>query len=156
MKYDKEGDLRKRKKHLAIVLKENRGAKFKWIGNKKDHFTIDKNYYFISETGMYISKSNVRFSIYLEGISTPLNHDYIERIEEQRLVTNPDTQETLKVKVTTIKGLKYDSKLINMLLNTKLAEQFTRTRSDISIMVLLILSVAILAVAIISIGVQFA
>lgn len=104
---------------------------------------------------MYISKKNVRFSVYLEGISTPLNHSYIEREILTRSIVDFETGETRDVKVTGIKGLKYDSKLTDMLLNTHLADAFTKQRMDVPNLLIIILLVVVLIVGIIGVVMNF-
>lgn len=154
---EKEATFRRRKKkHLALVLTGNKGARLKWIGNKKDHFSFNKNYYFVVDSGIYITKNNVRVSIYLEGISTPLNHGNIEYEEMIKSIIDLETKERKDVKVNVIKGLKYDSKLLNTLLNSKLFERITKRHSDAFNIALIILIVVTMAVAIIHLGLEFA
>jgi hypothetical protein len=153
---EKEAMFRRRKrKHLALVLNGNKGARLKWIGNKKDHFSFDKNYYFIVDSGIYITRNNVRVSIYLEGISTPLNHGNIEYEEIMKTIIDLETKEARDVKVNVIKGLKYDSKLLNTLLNSKLFERITKKHSDAFNIALLLLVIVTLAITIIHLGLEF-
>jgi len=140
----KKGSVNYKKNNiLCIVLKEGKGSTWVWLNEKDDKFTLDGNTYFKLDTGTYL-KGNLRTLIFLEGISLPINHEYIEREEETRSYTDRDTGTEKTVVINKIKGLNFDSKVIDMLLNRNLADEFTKQHLDLpnlAIIILLIINV---------------
>lgn len=157
LKPDKEGRIKTINKAggrlLAVVLRERKDAILMIIPKHKDSFVYAGHMYFVSSEGAYISDTLV-ISVYLEGISTPLSHEQIEKeivereYEDQRGVIH-------KVKVQLIKGLKFDSALIEMILNRKMSDVFTRAHLDFPNLILLILLIAGLICGIVNIGLHF-
>lgn len=145
----------KKKRFLAIILKENKDAIFKWVNSHKNYFTLDENYYFIYSEGNYISKNSVKFAVYLEGISTPLNHGYIDKQKITKTIKSKITGLDESHTIVKIKGLKFDSNLIYMLLNRKLIEKFTTEHIDVKNIISIILSIIIMIIGIINIGMWF-
>jgi len=120
---------------LAIIFKEDKGAKFIWVSdkqsiNKEDiEFHHKGHLYFFNPNNIYISDNNNRCVFFLEGISTPLGHNNIEK--EIVTKTYTDIDGTKKdVKLIKIKGLKYDSRILDIFTDRKLAEIFTRIQMD--------------------------
>lgn len=141
----------KKKKWLAVVLKENKGCAIKWISFKNDSFVLDNNYYFSLPEGAYISDNRILISVYVEGISTPITHKMVEREEiTKELDFGSDTQ---TVSLTVIKGLNYDSKVIDMLLTRKLADAFTRVSMDMPQFLLILLICISIGFSIANLGV---
>ena len=60
-----------------------------------------------------------------------------------------------KVKLQLIKGLKFDSALIEMILNRKMSDVFTRSHLDFPNLILLIILIATLITSIVNIGLHF-
>ena len=139
---------------LCIILKEGKGSKWRWINDYNDKFTQDEHTYFMVDEGTYL-KNTTRFMIFLEGVSTPMHHGYIERETVERTVIDRDTNEEKKVFIDKIKGLKFDSKLIDMLLNRNLADQFTRQHMDLPNLLIIVLLVVNVAIGFINVGMWF-
>lgn len=139
---------------LCIILKEGKGSKWKWLSEDEDRFSIDGHTYFKIDEGTHIYK-NVRVMIYLEGISLPIHHGYIDREEVTREYMDKDTGKTKKVKITKIKGLNFDSKVIDMPLNRNLADEFTKNHMDLPNLAIVLLLVVSVIVGIANIGMWF-
>jgi hypothetical protein len=147
-----EPEPRKKSRMLAIILKEGKSTYWKWVNTRKDSFTVDKNLYFIRPEGTYISKNKVLLAIYVEGVSTPINHTFIKRKRVKRTYEDPETGNLLERFVDIIEGLKFDSKLIDMLLNRKLADEFTKSHMDLPNLIIIILIVANIVVGVAGLG----
>ena len=141
-------------KILCIILHEGKGSTWYLLDEQQDRFSVNQNTYFKVDDGTYV-KGSVRFMIYLEGISLPLHHGYIEREQIAKDIKDNDTGMVRRYLINKIKGLKFDSKIIDILLNRHLADEFTRQHMDLPNLVIIILLVAVLIVSIIGIGVQF-
>lgn len=155
--YDKETNEfkvlpKKKKRVLAIIMLENQFFVMRWISIKKDSFRFKNNMYFINPGSLYISKNGVITSFYQEGVSLPISHDYIEKEEMERSYLDEFGQKQT-VTITGIKGLNYDSKVTDMILNRKLADAFTRVPFDLPGIVMIILLVGVLALGIVNLGV---
>ena len=134
---------RKGNRLLAVIMLENHGLAWIWVNRKKGEFRFRSNTYFIIPEGVYISDNRILYATYLEGISTPLTHKNIEKEQVTRHYTDPNGA-TKEVMITQIKGLKYDSEVIDMLLNRKLADEFTRVALDLPSLIIMILLVGVL------------
>ena len=144
---------KKRNRVLCVVLKENKSTVWKWVSFRKDNFTLDGNYYFVDPRGTYISQNKILVSIYLEGISTPMNHKNIQKEVKERNFIDPISGKEKKRRVTLIKGLKFDSTLIDMLLNRKLVDVFTRHAMDLPNVIIIILLLVCIGVGVAGLGV---
>lgn len=145
----------KKKNILAIILMEGKGCDFIWLGQDQERISYSGNTYFKQDQGTYIyGKKRMRVAVYLEGISVPMHHAYIEREKVQRTIINRDTGKEEKVTVNQIKGLKFDSAVIDMLLNRHLADEFTKNHMDLPNLILIILMVLALIFGIINIVLQ--
>lgn len=143
------------KKHiLCIICKENKSFEAVWVSQSRDSFSFDKNYYFIVPEGTYLN-NRILVAFYLEGVSTPVNHSFIERKTETREIVDRDTKKKKTFKLDVIKGLKFDSQLIDMLLNRKLADAFTKVHMDIPSLLLTVLLLGTLVLGVINIGMWF-
>lgn len=143
-------------KYLAIVLKQNKSLSLNWVSFAHDEFRVDSHTYFSVPEGMYLGKRRLLLGVYLEGISTPLSHKNIRY--KTRLTHNPVTNEALTTTdkpCHSIEGLKYDSEIIDILLNRGLAEKFTTIRPEKTIFVMIMLIIISIVVGIASIGVEF-
>lgn len=141
---------------LCIILHEGKGSTWYQLDEIYDRFSVNENTYFKVDDGTYQKDHRTRFMIYLEGISLPIHHGYIQREEVYKEIINPDTKEKKLFRIFKIKGLNFDSKVIDILLNRHLADEFTKNHLDLPNLVLLILVVVTLIVSVIGVGVQFA
>ncbi len=141
-------------KILCIILGEGKDCNFIEIPDIYDSFSFKENTYFVVSDGIYIHNS-IRILLYLEGISTPLHHGYIERTSEIRSYIDRITNEEKTMKIHTIKGLKFDSKLIDLLLNRHLADEFTKQHMDLPNLAIVILLIVSIAVGIINIAMWY-
>ena len=153
-KFEKHTNLipKKNNKLTCVILTEDRGVYF--IVRKKekqDSFRFNKGLYIIDNESIHIAKNGNRYSIYLEGISTPLKMSNIEKYEEE--IEYYDLDGTVKTAlVQKIRGLKYDSKILDIFTDRKLAENFTKMKDDFKYgIVLLILGV----VSLVMIGIAY-
>jgi len=155
VKFDSEGIKKPKLNHfLAIILKEGKGSAWHWIKDSLDRFSVDGNTYFVVNKGTYLKKG-VRFCVYLEGISTPLQHGNIDKEIKKVKITDAVTGAIKEHTLTLIKGLKFDSKLIDMLLNRHLADEFTKNRMDTPNIVIVVLVLLTLITSIINIAMWF-
>ncbi len=104
---------------------------------------------------MFLNKDKLLVGIYLEGISTPLSHKNVKRTTVERSVTL-DNGETKIMNVDMIEGLKYDSEIIDILLNRGLAEKLTEIKPEKTIFVLLVMVIINIIITIVAVGVEFA
>lgn len=140
---------------LCEIKKENKSVDFVNIKKAKDHFTHDGHYYFITPKGVYLSTQGFLVASYLEGISIPIDHSFIEyqtqKIKIHNEITNKDEVHDLKF----IKGLKLSSDVVYMILNQKLADMFTRVPLDLPNFLLAILLLASVILGFVNIGMWF-
>jgi len=141
-------------KILCIILKEGKGSKWKWISDNVESFSLDENTYILTDDGTHIEKL-FRFMVFLEGVSLPLHHGYIEKEEVEREIVDADTGKKTKITISKIKGLKFDSKVIDMFLNRHLADEFTKEHMDLPNLAIVILLIFNLLLAIANIGMWF-
>lgn len=146
----KEIEPKGKNKVLAIILKESHGLKWLWVRNDADSFTLDKNFYFIYESGMYITGNGIRSCLYLEGVSTPITHANLDREKIEKIVADAQGNKH-KIEIVKIKGLKWDSKVIFMLLNRKLADIFLRVPVNTSGLILFIALLILIVLNIVNI-----
>jgi len=139
---------------LAIILKQNKSFRFKWVSFRDTEFRSDNNTYFAVPDGMFLNPDKLLIGIYLEGVSTPLSHKNIKRKTVQRKVTLDNGIET-EVDVDVIDGLKYDSEIIDILLNRGLAEKLTEIKPEKTIFILIVMVIISIVVGIVSVGVEF-
>lgn len=139
---------------LALILKQNKSFRFKWVSFRDTEFRCDENTYFAVQDGMFLNPDKLIIGIYLEGISTPLSHKHIKRKTETRTVVLDNGVEQ-EIEVDVIDGLKYDSEIIDILLNRGLAEKLTEIKPEKTIFVLMIMVIISIIVGIVSVGVEF-
>ena len=137
-------------------MKENKAIHFEQIGIDKQLFRYDDNVYFTETNGAYMNTKNgfVAF-VFLEGISLPVSHKYIKYQFVTRKFKNETTGKMETHKIREIKGLKFDSKAISIILNQKLAEMFTRIPMDMPNFILAILLILNCVFGVINIGMWF-
>ncbi len=142
----------KKKRILAIIQKNNKSAVWTYVRLRYDSFRVDGNTYFIMPEGIYMSVNNVLYSLYFEGISQPLTHKNIDTKQETRTYKDEyGTEQTTEV--TLIDGLNYDSELIDMILNRKIVDEFTKTHFDLPNLIVIILLLVTVGVGIANLGV---
>ena len=158
----KEAKITKKTKYmLAIILKANKSSKLKWIPLGKDCFSVDDHSYFINPKGSYIGNPNGMISaVYLEGASLPIHQGCMTRTvipEETKTWTSPLTgkEEVKVVKEHEEIGIKYDSGLIDMLLNRHLSDAFTKVHLDMPNLVLTALLIGAVVLGVVNIGMWF-
>lgn len=135
---------------LCIILKEGKGTNWIWLQEHDEKFSVDGNTYFKQESGTYL-KNSIRIMVYLEGISLPIHHGYIER--EERTVEIQNEKGILeKIKVSFIKGLKFDSKIIDIILNRNIMDALTKQHVDLPNLIIILLLLGTIIVGIINIG----
>lgn len=139
-------------KILCIILKEGHGSTWLWLKDDDEKFSVDENTYFKINDGTYI-RNMLRFMIFIEGISVPIHHGHIEREAVEREYVDRDTGKIRKIIVNKIKGLNFDSKVIDILLNRNLADEFTKQHIDLPNLIMIILLIANVILAIAGIGV---
>lgn len=151
----KKARFKKLRKHiLCVICKENKSFEAVWVKQTQDAFSLDKNHYFIIPEGTYLN-DKILIAFYLEGVSTPVSHQYIQREEVERSYIDRQTNIKKTIKLQEIKGLKFDSQLIDMLLNRKLADVFTRVHLDIPSLLLTVLLLIAVVTSIINLGMWF-
>jgi len=139
---------------LAVILRENKSCTWKWLPYDFEHFQVGKHTYFKEPKGTYLSENNILLAIYIEGISIPVSHQYIKKKMEER--TYVDTfGERKTVSVPVIQNIKFDSEVVDMLLNRNLADEFLKEPPSGMIMIVLIFVVITLAMSIVNIGLKF-
>lgn len=121
---------KRRNRLLAIVMKRNKNTVWKWVRFNQDSFTLHNNTYFVIPEGTYISKNKILFAIYMEGVSTPISHIDVHTKYETRNYYDPDTGEQKTAKVAVVNNLKFDSEIVDILLNRHLADEFTKSSID--------------------------
>jgi hypothetical protein len=146
----------RRNRVLNIILRENKSTIWKWTNYKTERFRVDKNTYFRDPSGVYLAKNKTLCSVYIEGVSLPVSHGAIERSTETREYVNPMTGKTETMEVPIINNLKFDSEIIDFLLNRHLADEFTRVSLDKPMTALIVLVVISLVVGLVNIGVTVA
>ena len=158
---DKSPVKKTRRHMLCTILKANKSCVLKWVLLREDDFSVDKHTYFIDPKGSYINNDGILVCVYLEGASLPIHHGsvkyetikaYDEKIKDsitgkEKVVHVPEQKR--------IENVKYDSSLIDMLLNRKLADVFTKVHLDVPNLFLSILLIVAVAVGFINIGMWF-
>lgn len=114
---------------IALVFREDKGAKLLLVSKKENDFVHNGHLYFLNPESTYITDNGNRIAFYLEGISTPMSHVNIEK--QLVKVKYRDLDGNVKDKlIMKIKGLKYDSRILQIFTDRKFAEVFTRIGID--------------------------
>lgn len=156
-KKSKEGsnvNIKAKDKILCVILGENTFSNFIWIDGNKQRFTYRDNTYFLVKNDGYVTHNRILVYVYLEGISLPISHRYVKRKDVDREIKT-EGGKTKKITVSIIDGLKFDSKVIDRLLNSGLAEIFTHIREDKLFYLMFIMLIISIMLNIISIGVSY-
>lgn len=143
-----------REKLLAIILRENKSCTWRWLNYNFEHFQVGKHTYFKEPKGTYLSDNRVLCAVYIEGISIPISHQYIKKKMEWREYID-ENGEVQKIKVPVIQNIKFDSEIVDMLLNRNLADEFLKETKASSTIAIIILLCFTLAIGVINIGLHF-
>lgn len=114
---------------IAVIFREDKIAKILMIKSTEKDFVHKSHLYFIDPECIYLTDNGNRIALYLEGVSTPISHNNIEKYIDTVKYTDIDGSEKV-AKVVKIKGLKWDSRIIELFTNRKFAEVFTRVEVD--------------------------
>jgi len=131
---------------LCTIKKENKSSVWLWHSIFKSHFSLDGHTYIPTPDGMYLNEKGIIECTFLEGISTPLSHKNVEKLEVEKIITDPKTNQEKKIKITTIKGLKYDSKIVDIVTNREMSKNLTRTNENDNYIPLIFMFQLIIAV----------
>jgi len=114
---------------IALIFREDKGAKVLLVNSKANDFIHNQHLYFLNPESTYITDNGNRIAFYLEGISTPVSHSNIEKMLVK--VKYKELDGTINEKqVMKIKGLKYDSRILQIFTDRKFAEVFTKIGID--------------------------
>ena len=158
-KFDKRTNLvpKKNNKLTVVIFSENKSAVFllRKFDNRTDTFRYNKGLYIIDNESIHLTNNGNRICFYLEGISTPLKMSNIERYTDT--VEYIDLDGSVKTaNVEKIKGLKYDSKIMDIICDRKLSENFTKIDEKFKYALLTFLFVIInLAMSGVCIGISY-
>jgi hypothetical protein len=129
--FDKNTDIVPKRKNrlICIVFNESRGCSIilRKFHNKLelDYFKYRNGIYIIDNEAIHITSNGCRIAFYLEGISTPIKLSNVEHITETIEYTDLYGKKQKSV-VEKIKGLKFDSKILDTFTNRRFAELFTK------------------------------
>lgn len=118
---------KKNNRLLIIMFSENKSCRFIYrkFDTKNDTFRYNKGLYVIDNEAIHLTKNGNRICFYLEGISTPIKMSNIEKHTEMINYLDLDGEKKTTY-VEKIKGLKYDSKILDIICDRKLSENFTQ------------------------------
>lgn len=158
-RFDRKTQLvpKKNNKLTAVIFSENKSAVFllRKFDNRNDTFRYNKGLYIIDNESIHLTNNGNRICFYLEGISTPLKMSNIERYTDEIEYIDLDGS-IKKANVEKIKGLKYDSKIMDIICDRKLSENFTKIDEKFKYALLTFLFVIInLAMSGICIGISY-
>jgi len=128
---------------LCVILRENKNALFLWVSLRATKFSVYGNCYFMFPEAVHVTDNNVLTAVYLEGISLPISGSNIERTTEKRKYTDMEGLEH-EMEITMIKGLKFDSKVADIVLSRNLIDVLASVRPDKWLFFTFIMLVAVL------------
>jgi hypothetical protein len=127
--FDKKTNLVPKKENtlLCVMFSEDKGAYFIYrkFDKHNDSFRFNRGLYLIDNESIHSANNGMRVAFYLEGISTPLSMKNIEKYPEEVSYIDLDGS-TQNITIQKIKGLKYDSKILDIFTDRKLSENFTK------------------------------
>lgn len=135
-------------KILAIILKQSKNTVWRWVNRDVDRFRVDGNTYFNDSSGIYLSTNNILVCVYLEGVALPIHHGQLTVNEQLKSYKDPLSGKEEFIKINTINNLKFDTRVIDMLLNRGLSDEFTKTTIDSKGIATLLLLVGIFVLTI--------
>jgi hypothetical protein len=147
---------KKSNKLICMFFTEDKGSYFilRKFNNKNDSFHFNKGLYIIDNEAIHITKNGNRICFYLQGISTPIKMSNIERFKEEVVYKDLQGNERKSI-VQKIKGLKFDSKILEIFTDRKLAENFTSDNTKNLMLIIMILSIVSVVMIGICIGVSY-
>jgi hypothetical protein len=156
--FDRKTNLvpKKENRLLCVLFSEDKGAYFLYrkFDKNSDSFRFNRGIYIIENESIHIANNGQRVAFYLEGVSTPLSMKNVEKYTED--VSYIDLDGTLqKTTVQKIKGLKYDSKILDIFTDRKLSENFTKIDEKFKyglVTLILVIVVLVLVICGIAIG----
>jgi hypothetical protein len=157
-KFDKSTDVVPKKKNrlICIIFSEEKGCHFilRKLNAKTDCFRFHNGIYLIDNESIHITGNGSRVAFYLEGITTPIKMSNIEKetIEMDYIDLYGKKQKTI---IQKIKGLKFDSKILDIFANRKFAELFTKTPTPMTGLLTLILSIIGIILIVVGYGVVY-
>lgn len=168
----------KKKCFIALILGKSKEATLVYVPVSVARFSINGNQYFNTATGTYLNEK-MSLSVYFEGVSLPIDHSYLQYESVYELYFDDDglpiddiskipksdykmlqTDENGEFIVTDkgyyvtdvkeqLKGLEFDSKTMDILLESNLTENMAYDKMDralpiiqVGIIVLIILGIA--------------
>lgn len=153
--FDKNTDIVPKKKNRLIIImfNDSKGCSIilRKFHNKLelDFFKYRNGMYIIDNESIHITNNGCRVAFYMEGISTPIKMSNIERVTETidyvDLYGNKQ-----KSTIEKIKGLKFDSKILDTFANRKFAELFTKQTMDNFQFFILIIGLITMVVSVIA------
>lgn len=153
--FDKKTNLvpDKNNRLVIIMLSEDKGAVFllRKFNEHNSTFRYNKGKYIIDNEAIHVTRNGSRVSVYFEGISLPLKTKYIEKIVKKVKYKDFDGTEK-ESEIQVIKGLRFDSKIFDMVSNREFAEVFTKQPKKTFEYLLLILSIISLVVLCVNAG----
>ena len=120
-----------------------------------DYFKYRNGMYIIDNEAIHLTSNGSRVAFYLEGISTPIKMSNIPYEEVNIPYTDLYGKKHEDNLVRKIKGLDFDSKILNTFANRKFAELFTRTPMKSFELILVILSIICVVMIGISYGITY-
>jgi hypothetical protein len=139
---------------LCVILRENKNALFKWVDLRVTKFSSYGNCYFMFPEAVHVTDNSILCAIYLEGISLPISGANIERKTEKRKYKDMEGIEH-EIDVTMIKGLRFDSKVADIVLSRNLIDVLASVRPDKWLFFTFIMLVAVLVTSIIGIVISY-
>jgi hypothetical protein len=141
---------KKNNRVLCIILRENKHALFEWVHLKRTKFSVYGHTYFMFPEAVHVTSNNILLATYMEGISLPISGSNIERRTEKRKYIDADgIEKTMEVSV--IKGLKFDSKVADIVLSRNLIDVLANVRPDKWLFFTFIMLIAITVISVIGI-----
>lgn len=146
--------IRKKDSIEVTIKRENKSSKLMNVNYKTKMISFEGNTYFLIPDGVYLREDKRLCCTFLEGISLPISHKNVEKEN----ITREYKDENGNIKemtITAIKGLKFDSEILDIILNRKLAEQFTTVKSDKIQVIIALFVIVNVVVTIVGIGLQW-
>lgn len=174
----------KKKCFIALILGKSKEATLVYVPVYVARFSINGNQYFNTASGTYLNQK-MSLSVYFEGVSLPIDHNYLQyesiyelyfnddglpvddikeipksdlnsliTDEKGKFITNDDGYYVTDVKEQ-LKGLEFDSKTMDVLLESNLTENMAYDKMDralpiiqVGVIILIILGIASLGASI--------
>ena len=136
------------RKTECIILRKNKGCKKLFV--KGNDFFDEGNYYYIDNSGVYVTNRGNRVVVFMEGVTLPISHSDLEYEMKEFKYFDPLTGRIKKEKVKTVKGIKFDSKLFSNIVDGKLIDVITKSNTDTKSIITIILLIITAGASIVS------